>query len=324
MPDYAAGWYPDYAQPGQQRYHDGLHWTDYVFSPEAAADGSRRGRRRHPRFRASAQLVEATYRMLFADRAMIALLFVGAVLGAAAAGTILFPAIYWGHVTPNWSNGGVLGVLVACSAFGTESFVMQLVCGAVVAAAILRAEDRPATVKQALSVAWGRRRQIFAWALVSTLVGAVIRSLERLGLGGLLAALTLNLGWAVATVFATPVIIVEGTMPMATVRRSAGLLRRTFTVTLVSNVRLTFVWSVFAAVAMAVGGVGVLLCAFGGNAAAVATGILLIAGGGVGLVFVIAISSALSAYLQAVLYRHAIGMPVPDVDRRWLPPLRPS
>lgn len=50
---------------------------------------------------------------------------------------------------------------------------------------------------------------------VSTLVGVLIRAIERIGLGGALAALTLNLGWAFATVFATPVIIVEGTLPIA-------------------------------------------------------------------------------------------------------------
>jgi hypothetical protein len=66
--------------------------------------------------------------------------------------------------------------------------------------------------------------------------------LERIGLGGVIAALTLNLGWAVATVFATPVIVVEGTMPAATVRRSAGQIRRQFTVTLISNVTLAIPW----------------------------------------------------------------------------------
>jgi hypothetical protein len=35
------------------------------------------------------------------------------------------------------------------------------------------------------------------------------------------------------------------------------------------------------------------------------------------------VSSALSAYLETFLYRYAVGLPVPGVDRRWLPPLRP-
>jgi hypothetical protein len=32
----------------------------------------------------------------------------------------------------------------------------------------------------------------------------------------------------------------------------------------------------------------------------------------------------MSAYLQTVLYRHANNLPVPGIDRQWLPPLRPS
>lgn len=326
MPDYPAGWYADYAQEGWQRYYDGEQWTEFVYSAEIPTNESRRSRRRSRRqqFRASAQLNEATYRMLFADRAMIGLLFVGAVVATAVSAAILVPATVWWHITPTWSGGGVPGAVVAGLALGVQSFVMQLVCGAVVAAAMLRADGRPATVRQALGIAWGRRRQLLAWALVSTLVGVVIRALERLGAGGVLAALTLNLGWAFATVFATPVIIVEGDMPAATLRRSAGLLRQQFTVTLVSTVKLAFVWSALGCTAVATGCVGALLCAFGSGALTLGAGIALLAAGGVGFAFVLAISSALGAYLQAALYRHAVGEAVPGVDRRWLPPLRPS
>jgi hypothetical protein len=103
------------------------------------------------------QLVEATYRMLFQDKAIIALLFVGAVVAAVAGGLILVPAAYWGHVTPDWRNGGVLGVLISGASLGAVSFVLELVSGAVTAAAVLRAEGRPATVRVALRIAWSRR-----------------------------------------------------------------------------------------------------------------------------------------------------------------------
>jgi hypothetical protein len=324
MSSYPAGWYPDYAEVGQQRYWDGDQWTQYVDLPGDEAIGSWRRRRKLPKFRPSAQLVAATYRMLFADRSMLALLFVGAVVAAIAGGAIMFPATYWGHVTPGWSQGGVLGVLVAGASMGAVSFVFQIVSGAVVAAAVLRAEGRSATVREALRVAWGRRRQLLAWALVSTLVGALIRMLERVGVGGVVAALTLNVGWAFATVFATPVIMVEGTMPLATVRRSAGLLRRQFTVTLISGVTLALPWIALAVGSVTVGIVGAITLAFGGGITATITGVLLLAAGVVGFCFFAAVSSALSAYLETFLYRYAVGLPVPGVDQQWLPPRRPA
>lgn len=322
MSSYPAGWYLDYAQAGQQRYWDGEQWTQYVYLPVDGDRGSWRRRRKVPKFRPSAQLVTATYRMLFADRSMIALLFVGALVAAMASGAIMFPATHWGHITPDWQQGGVLGVLVAGASMGAASFVLQMVSGAVVAAAVLRAEGRSAAVRDALRVAWGRRRQLLAWALVSTVVGALIRMLERLGVGGAVAALTLNVGWAFATVFATPVIMVEGTMPLATVRRSAGLLRRQFTVTLISGVTLALPWIALAVGSITVGIAGAITLAFAGGLTATITGVFLLAAGVVGFLFFAAVSSALSAYLETFLYRYAVGLPVPGVDQQWLPPHR--
>ncbi|WP_332642332.1 DUF6159 family protein [Aeromicrobium sp.] len=320
---YPVGWYPDYALPGQRRYWDGEQWTHYVHLNETDS-GTSRKRRKLPKFRPSEQLVGATYRMLFADRSMIALLFVGSLVAATASGAILFPAIYWGHVEPGWSSGGVLGVLVAGSSLGAASFVFQFVGGAVVAAAHLRAEGRPATARDALGIAWGRRRQLLAWALVSTLVGVLIRMLERMGIGGLVAALTLNLGWAFATVFATPVIMIEGTMPVATVRRSAALLRGHFTVTLISAVTLALPWIAMAVVSVTIGVAGGITLALAEGMAATLTGGLLLAAGVIGFCFFCAVSSALGTYLETLLYRYAVGLPVPGVDQHLLPPLAPA
>lgn len=324
MSSYPVGWYPDYAVAGQQRYWDGEQWTQYVYLPDDEDGCSRRKRSKLPKFRPSAQLVTATYRMLFADRSMIVLLFVGSVLAAVAGGAIMFPATYWGHIVPGWSGGGVLGVLVAGASLGAASFVSQVVCGAVVSAAVLRAEGRPATVRDALRMAWGRRRQLLAWALVSTLVGVLIRMLERMGVGGFVAAMTLNLGWAFATVFATPVIMVEGTMPVATIQRSAALLRSRFTVTLISAVTLALPWTVLAVGSVTVGVAGGITLAFASGLIVTVTGALLLAAGVIGLCFFAAVSSALSAYLETFLYRYAVGLPVPGVDQHLLPPHRPA
>ena len=228
MSAFAAGWYPDYADPRQQRYWDGDQWTHYVFAPDDPS-APRRRRRKPPKFKPSAQLVEATYRMVFADRSMVVLAFAGAVLAAAAAGAVILPAMRWIDPVPGYGWEGVTYALVLSASAGAASFVFQLVLGAVVSAAILRAEGRPVTVREALRMAWARKRQLLAWAAVSTLVGAVTRVLERFGIGGVLAALSLNIGWSVATVFATPVIMVEGTMPCSTrVSRMALNMREVF------------------------------------------------------------------------------------------------
>src|SRR4051794_864608 len=106
MPDYAAGWYPDYADERQRRYWDGERWTHFVHRP--VDDGQRRWhRRKQPTFKPSAQLVEATYRMVFADRSMIVLVFFGAVLATAAAAAVLVPALHWVDPVPGFGFGGL-------------------------------------------------------------------------------------------------------------------------------------------------------------------------------------------------------------------------
>jgi hypothetical protein len=75
------------------------------------------------------------------------------VISAAVAGLIVFPAMHWGHITPGFSISAGWGVVVAGAALGASSFVTQLVTGAVVAAAILRAEGQPVDVRRALAVA---------------------------------------------------------------------------------------------------------------------------------------------------------------------------
>jgi hypothetical protein len=324
MAAFAAGWYPDYADARQERYWDGEGWTQYVFRHDDE-DAPRWRRRKQPKFRPSAQLVEATYRMVLADRSMVVLVFIGAVLAALAGAAVLLPALHWVHPATGFGRGGyglVYAPVVAVSA-GASSFVFQLVSGAVVGAAILRAEGRPVTAREALRMAWARKRQLLAWAAVSTLVGAVTRLLERFGVGGILAALTLNIGWAFATVFATPVIMVEGTMPVATIRRSTSLLRGRFTVLLISSVTAALPWLLFLQAALPIAFVALGFLLFGSGLYAVLGGVVF-ALSVVALAWGLAISGAVSAYLVANLYRYAVGQPVPGVDQHLLPPLLPA
>ena len=182
---------------------------------------------------------------------------------------------------------------------------------------MLRAEGTAPTLGRSLGIAWSRRRQILAWALVSTVVGVLVRLLERLGVGGVIAGLTLNIGWAAATVFAMPVVIVEGTMPVETIRRSASILRVGFGATLLSGIRVAVPWMVTMVAC------GVVGCAGGVSilAGQVVLGWVLVAAGALGFAFAATVVTAVGTYLQTYLYRYANGAEVPGVSPSMLPPL---
>jgi hypothetical protein len=262
-----------------------------------------------------------------ADPAMVGVLALGALASFVAMGAIMFPAVVWGHVHPSLHDGGPVDYAVCAVALWAASFVSVFTSGAVVAAAMMRAEGRDPTVGQALAAAWARRGPLAAWATLSTLVGLLSAALERFRLQGLVMRLVLGLAWAVATTFAVPLIIADGTMPIETVRRSATMVKRYFGPTIRSEFRLSLVWvlAMIGGIAVAVYGAGAVVVGIDtADPIEVAVGAMVSAIGLLIFLFSCVTSSALTAYLNTVLFRYATGRPVPGIDPAHLPPLPPA
>jgi len=275
---------------------------------------------RPPRFIPSRELVNAAYRLLFADKWIIGLLLVGGLATAAAVALIMVPAVMLGAFTGGpvvlWSSA----LASACAVWAATS-VMVLVTGIVVAAAMIRADGGVPTARAALVVAWSRRGPLAAWALVSAVVGMLASVLDRFGITGILARFAIALGWATATMFAVPLVITEGTMPVATLRASAGLVRANFAAVARSQIRLAAPWTVAGIGAVLEAMIGIIvLAASGGWAPGLLVGVALTGMGALGFFFVVMTGAGVTAYLDTILYRYAIGRPVPGVDPAYLPP----
>jgi Family of unknown function (DUF6159) len=275
-----------------------------------------------PKFTPSRGLVDATYRLLMADKSMVGLLLAGGFASAATLALIMFPAWFFGHITPSLTGSGLLGLLVLTSALWASSFVMQMVTGAVVAAAMIRADGGAPSVRTALAVAWSRRWQLAAWALVSTIVEVLLSKLQRFGMAGIAARHVAGIGWAAATIFAVPLVISQGTMPGATLRRSATMARENLGAAVRSQVRLAAPWIAGMIAALLVTMSGIIALAVGVNdrqAAAALIGAALAGAGGVAFFFTAVTSAALSAYLDTMLFRYATGQFIPGINPADLP-----
>ena len=161
-------------------------------------------------------LVEAAYRLLLQDSSMIALLFAGGLASGATFALIALPAeLVMG--TSLSTSGSPVSIAVYAVALVASTFVSTFFTGAVAAAAMMRADGQDPDVRTPMAATWSRRAPLLAWAGFATIAGLLLRILERWGLAGVLVRMLAGVAWTVATWFAVPLIIAEGTMPLETV-----------------------------------------------------------------------------------------------------------
>lgn len=81
------------------------------------------------------------------------------------------------------------------------------------------------TVADGLAVARSNVGPIAGWAVFSAVVGTALSALESQGTIGQIVGRILDIGWSLVTFLAVPVIAIEGTGPIETLKRSATLFR---------------------------------------------------------------------------------------------------
>jgi uncharacterized membrane protein len=192
-------------------------------------------------------------------------------------------------------------------------FIVIFFNAGLMSCALIRFAGGDPTVMDGLSVSLRRLPQIFVWALVTTTIGWILKIIEsRLkGLGRLLVGL-LGAGWAVATYFAVPILVVDRVGPIDAVKRSVQAVRKTWGEALVGHIGL----GSLNLLTLLVGGplifLGVFVYGqnplFGAAIVTVAIGIVLLG---------TLIISTLSSILRAALYIYAIEGEVPmQFDRK--------
>jgi hypothetical protein len=136
------------------------------------------------------------------------------------------------HQTPQ--NPIVYVILFAF--YVVNYFVIVFFNAALVSCALKRLAGGDPTVGYGLKQAMARLPQIAAWALVSGTVGLVLKMIESKSdkIGQLIASLV-GAGWAIATYFVVPILVVEQVGPWQALKRSTSLIRHTWGEALVGN-----------------------------------------------------------------------------------------
>lgn len=194
---------------------------------------------------------------------------------------------------------------------------------AIAAAASAVLDGRRLTVWQALAVPTRRLGQVALWSLLAAGVGVIVDQLaSRLPLAGSIAARLFGLTWSLASMFAVPILAVEGCSAPACLSQSARLVKKRWGEGISGNVAITG-WMIVAILPISFG-LGIGLSASRGDSGARTA---VISAAVVAFVVVIAGSAVVRQTFAVVLYRYATtgaaagGFRVSDLEAPFNPGL---
>jgi hypothetical protein len=247
-------------------------------------------------------LAKASYRVLRADRELVVFplisfvaLLIVLTLFAIPLAAVGIADLETGELSP---PGIALGFGLYVVAY-TVTFFFNT---ALVGAAMIRLNGGDPTVTDGLRIAMSRLPAIVGYALIAATVGMILRWIsERAGIIGSIVAGILGFAWSVATFLVVPVLVVEGVGPVEAVKRSGGLLRKTWGEQLIGGFGLGVF---FSTVVVIVGfiGIAIILALAAASPALIVPGIFLFV---LAIGVVALIASALGGIYTAAVYRYA-------------------
>ena len=255
------------------------------------------------RFHRSVALVKASWAVLRSDKELLVFPAVSFVLTIIVSISFLVP-LYATGALEHLSNRQVdpVAPVLAFLYYLVTYTVIIFSNTALVGAAMIRLDGGDPTLRDGFRIAWSRLPTIIGYALISATVGMVLRAIsERGGIVGVIVASIIGIAWSLATFLVIPVLVVEKMGPIASIKRSSGLLRQTWGEQLIGGGGIGLVFGLIALGAIVL--VGLLVVGL-----AAVSPVLAVAGIVVGVLVIALIAligAALSGIFQASLYRFA-------------------
>lgn len=191
-------------------------------------------------------------------------------------------------------------------------FVIVFFNAALVVCAIRSMQGQPVRLREGLSMAASRWTAILGWAVVSAVVGVVLRALESNKKVGRFVVMLLGTAWTAMTFFVVPVIVIDNRAPFRAIRDSSAIIKKTWGTALTGNFSLGLInFLLF---------IPVMIMAAGLIWAGIAIGTvtaMLLAGSAVVilLLFAACLSTAASTVFRAILHCYATKKGLPEQIR---------
>ncbi|MBS3821682.1 MAG: hypothetical protein GVY16_03595 [Planctomycetes bacterium] len=188
-------------------------------------------------------------------------------------------------------------------------FVIVFFNSALVSCAMRAMQGQPVRIKDGLAMAAKRWHAILCWAIVSAVVGVILRLLESHKKIGRLVAALLGTAWTAMTFFVVPIIVIDNRGPFRAIGDSVKTLKSTWGTALVGNFSLGFIsFLIFLPVLLLAG----LLIWVAINTGAMFVTVMSIAGAIALIVFVASLGAAADMVFKALLFSYATGKELPE------------
>jgi Family of unknown function (DUF6159) len=247
------------------------------------------------------RLTKAAWALIRRDPTMVSIALMGAGCGLAGAAALMYFSGYFS--SPAHSQGSL--ALAAIIGLYPMTFLSVFFNVALAGAAAASLDGRPIGVREALGISWKRVGRIAQWSLLAAGVGLILEQLaSRIPGAGRLASWLLGAAWSLATIFAVPLLALEGAGPLATAKESVHLIKSKWGEGITGLVGIG-AWTMFAMIP-----VGILFAVGIGirnRDATAGAALIAIAVGAVLLVS--ALSLATRQVFSVALYRYATGAP---------------
>jgi len=254
------------------------------------------------RIRNSWELVKASAQVLRADKELI-IFPILSTIGLVLVSIAFIVPIVVSDLINQVTNNVVLSVVVLFLFYVAQYIVIFFSNSALVAAAMIRLRGGDPTVGDGFRAAFSHLPSILGYALIAATVGMILRWLSERGVLGEIASRLIGLAWNIATFLVVPILVMEGVGPVEAVKRSAGLLKKTWGEQIVGNLSIGLVFGllIFVIILLGIGGValGVNMNSAPVAIAAVAIAVILVLG-------LSLINSALSGIYSAAVYNYAV------------------
>ena len=269
------------------------------------------------RFARSWELVKLCWQVLQQDKELVVFPIVSTIGVLIVSASFVIPGFFTGFWQGVSDNGAGVGLWVLIVLFYlVEYLVIIFFNAALVSAAIIRLEGGDPTLGDGLRGAWSHIGAILGYAAIAATVGLVLQILrERGGIAGVIVAALGGMAWNIITFLVIPVLVVEGIGPVAAIKRSGGLLKKTWGEQIIGNAGIGLVFGLLGFAVAVVGiGLGVLIM----SAGVVVLGIAVIAVAVIAIMVISLLGATLRGIYSAALYEYAVGGATGAFDQEML------